>query len=266
MRIFERPREYDFGSLFGGSKSEGNEVSNVTLKPFVTDPLYTSSQDQLNKLGTNLINGVPLTGNNANIGVSNSPAFQAMLNGIKGQTMQGAQEAAAINGTGRSGTAVTASNQALNQIIPKLTYQDFLNAQNQQIGLFNTGVNVQQGVRGAAQNEASQQNSYNEFLNGFQMDQAQYDNTYNANRAAQKGQAIGSVIQDALAIGAAPFTGGASLAALNFGGGGVGGTGTPSSGQNLNSIISGLGSFFKGGNSSGGSSDMFSMMQEAGLL
>ena len=249
MRIFERPREYDFGSLFGGS-SKDNQVANIALPKEVTDPLYTSSQSQLNTLGTNLINGVPLTGNNASIGQANSPAFQTMLNGIKGQTMQGAQEASAINGTGRSGTAITASNQALNNVIPQLTYQDFLNAQNQQIGLFNTGVNVQGSVRSSAQNQQQFDSNFNQGLFTDQMNQAEYNNNFNQNTAAQQGQAIANIGQDALAVGAAPFTGGASLAGLNFGGGGVGGAGTPSTGQNLSSIISALGSF--GGNNYSG--------------
>lgn len=235
----------DFGSIFGGSKSSGNEVSNVTLQPFVTDPNYTDAQSQLSKIGTNLLSGTPLPGMYSSLGEANSPAFQNMINSVKGQTMQSAQEAAAANGTARSGTAITASNQALNNVIPQLTYQDFLNSQTVQQNLLGLGTNVESGVRSSGQAQGAQQNSYNEFLNNFQMQQAQYDNTYNQNAAAQKGQAIGTLINGGIDVAAAPFTGGLSLAALPgvTGGGGIGGAGVPTTGQNLSSIISALGSF-----------------------
>lgn len=236
----------DFGSLFGGKS--GNQVADIALPKNVTDPLYTSSQAQLDKLGTNLLSGTPLPGMYSDLGVANSPAFQEMLNGVKGQTMQSAQEVAAINGTGRSGTAITASNQALNGIIPQLTYQDFLNSQNQQYNLLGLGTSVESGVRSSAQNQQQFDTNFNQNLFNDQFQQASYNNTFNANAAKEKGQAIGSLIQGGIDVAAAPFTGGLSLAGIPglMGGGGVGGTGTPSTGQNLSSIISALGSFGKG--------------------
>lgn len=238
--------------------------SDINLPKLVTDPLYTSSQDQLNTLGTNLITGQGAPGAYSSIGQANSPAFQTMLNGMKGQIMQGSQEASAINGTGRSGTAVTASNNALNNVLPQLTYQDFLNSQSQQMQLLNTGIGVQSGVRGTAQDQQQFDSNFNQTLFNDQVGLASKMDAYKQQASAATGQAIGTGIQDAFAVGAAPFTGGASLAGLNLNfSGAPGGTGTPGFGQDFNSIISGLGSFNKSG-SSDNNSDPTAMLAAMG--
>lgn len=168
--------------------------SDINLPKEVTDPLYTSSQSGLNTLGTNLLNGQPLPGIYSDLGQFDSPAFQAMLNSVKGQVMQGSQEASAINGTGRSGVATTASNNALNSVIPQLSYQDYLNAQQQQIGLLGTGINVESGVRGSAQNQQQFDSNYNQQLYQDQIQQAGLESSFKQQAAAARGQQIGNTI------------------------------------------------------------------------
>lgn len=168
--------------------------SNINLPQNVTDPLYTSSQAGLNDIGTKLLSGSTLPGMYSDLGQVDSPQFQAMLNSVKGQIMQGSQESSAINGTARSGVATTASNNALNSVLPQLTYQDFLNSQQQQEGLLTTGIGVQQGVRGAAQNQQQFDTNFNQTLFGDQVSLASLMDNFKKQAAAAQGQLIGNTI------------------------------------------------------------------------
>lgn len=217
--------------------------SDINLPKEVTDPLYTSSQSGLNTLGTNLLNGQPLPGIYSDLGQFDSPAFQAMLNSVKGQVMQGSQEASAINGTGRSGVATTASNNALNSVIPQLSYQDYLNAQQQQIGLLGTGINVESGVRGSAQSQQQFDSNYNQQLYQDQINQAFLQDAYKKANASQIGQAIGTGVG---AIGGFALGGPAGAIAGAGLGGSVGGAFDGSSGSgnqtsNLSNLFASLG-------------------------
>lgn len=168
--------------------------SNLTLPQFNVDPNYTSAQDQLSGLGSTLLSGGQLPGNLSSIGEADSPAFQAMLNSVKGQIMQGSQESSAINGTARSGVATTASNNALDSVVPSLTYQDFLNAQSQQVGLLNTGVGVEQGVRSSGQQQQEDQFNAAQSIFGDQATQAQLINSFKTAASGAIGGAIGTGI------------------------------------------------------------------------
>lgn len=166
--------------------------SNIALPQEVTNPLYTSSQSALNNIGTNLLSGTPLPGAYADLGQPDSPAFQAMLNSVKGQIMQGSQESSAISGTGRSGVAQTASNNALNQVLPQLTYQDFLNSQQQQQSLLGAGISTEQGVGQSAQNQQQFDTNFNQTLFGDQDLLANQINQYKQQAAGSIGSAIGT--------------------------------------------------------------------------
>lgn len=227
--------------------------SDLKLPEFNVDPNYTASQDQLSKLGTTLLNGGALPGNLSSIGEADSPAFQAMLNSVKGQIMQGSQEASAINGTGRSGVALTASNNALNSVVPQLTYQDFLNAQNQQIGLLNTGVGVEQGVRSSGQTQQEDQFNAQQSIFGDQALQAQLEDAFKTKSAGAIGSAIGTgvgALGGFLLGGPAGALAGAGIGG-SLGGGLDGGSGNTNSSSSLSALLSSLGKI--GGGSSGAS-------------
>lgn len=180
--------------------------SDIALPKEVTDPLYTSSQAGLNTLGSGLING-DIPDYYKSIGDFNSPQFQAMLNSVKGQIMQGSQESSAIGGTGRSGVAVTASNNALNSVVPQLTYQDYLRAIQGRGALLDTGINVQQGVRGSAQNQQQFDTNFNQTLFNDQVSLAGANDAYKQNAAKAQGGLYGTI--GGLALGA--LTGGLGL-------------------------------------------------------
>lgn len=230
--------------------------SNLTLPQFNVDPNYTSAQDQLSGLGTTLLSGGQLPGNLSSIGEADSPAFQAMLNSVKGQIMQGSQEASAINGTARSGVATTASNNALNSVVPSLTYQDFLNSQNQQIGLLNTGVGVEQGVRSSGQAQQEDQFNAAQSIFGDQLTQAQLENDFKSQSAGAIGSAIGTGIG---ALGG--FAIGGPVGALagagiggSLGGGLSGGSSSsPNQASSLSTLLSSLGKIGTTGGTSGAS-------------
>ena len=166
--------------------------SNINLPKEVTDPLYTSSQASLDKLGSGLLTG-DVPDYYKSIGDFNSPQFQAMLNSVKGQVMQGSQEASAISGTGRSGVATTASNNALNSIIPQLSYQDYTRALAGRGALLDTGINIEQGVRQSAQNQQQFDTNFNQTLFNDQTGLAQLIDNYKKQAAQAQGSFYGSI-------------------------------------------------------------------------
>lgn len=254
--------------------------SDIALPKEVTDPLYTSSQSSLDKLGSGLLNG-DVPDYYKSIGDFDSPQFQAMLNSVKGQTMQGAQEASAISGTGRSGVAVTASNNALNSVIPQLTYADYLRAVQGRGNLLDTGINTEQGVRNSAQNQQQFDTGFNQTLYGDQINQASLIDSYKKQAAAAQGQQIGNTISGltsgGILGGISGYFGGptdssslsnansglssffSSLGNLNLGGQGS----IPTGG---NSIASSLGSFGGGLSSYGGTSAIDSLLSSGAPL
>lgn len=213
--------------------------SNINLPQNVTDPLYTSSQSSLDKLGSGLLNG-DVPDYYKSIGDFNSPQFQAMLNSVKGQIMQGSQEASAINGTGRSGVATTASNNALNSVLPNLSYQDYLRAIQGRGALLDTGINVESGVRQSAQNQQQFDSQFNQTLFGDQTSLASFIDQYKKQSAGAIGGAIGNTVGLGASVGLAPFTGGASLAGVPGFAAGLSGAGSSSDANGISSLLSSL--------------------------
>lgn len=203
--------------------------SDIALPKFVTDPLYTSSQSGLNELGTGLIEG-NIPDYYKPIGDFNSPQFQAMLNSVKGQVMQQSQEANAIAGTGRSGVGITASNNALNQILPQLSYADYTRALQGRGALLETGINTQQGVRESARQHGMDETNFNQTLFQDQTGLAGLIDAYKKDASSSIGKTfgtiggglLGGVAGFALGGPAGAFTGaqfGAGLGNSAFGGG-----------------------------------------------
>lgn len=248
LRLWD-PRSRVSGGQILNLKS--TPYSDIPLPKFVTDPLYTSSQGELDKLGTGLING-DIPDYYKSIGDFNSPQFQAMLNSVKGQVMQGSQEASAINGTGRSGVAVTASNNSLNSILPQLSYQDYTRALAGRGALLDTGINTEAGVRSSAQTQGLNESNFNQQLWEDQMKQAGMIDAYKKDASAAEGAFygnIGSLVfgQDvgSLVSGGFNSANGVSPAAANGGG---------SSAAGLSSLFSSLSNMNSGSQNRGGAS------------
>lgn len=227
--------------------------SDIALPKFVTDPLYTSSQAGLDKLGTGLITGEGIPDYYKSIGDFNSPQFQAMLNSVKGQVMQSSQEASAINGTGRSGVGVTASNNALNSILPQLTYQDYTRALAGRGALLDEGVNVESGVRGSAQTQGLNESNFNQTLFLDQMARAGAIDSWKKDAAGSIGSAIGTGVG---ALGGFLIGGPAGAMAGAGIGGSIGGGfdgGNANSSSSLSQLFSSLGKINTSSGTSGAS-------------
>jgi hypothetical protein len=221
----------DIGSLFGGG---GNSVQNLALPTFQTDPNFTSSQNSLATLGQQVLGG-NLQGMYSDLGKSDSPQFQAMVQNVTGQTQQAAQQQEAASGTGRSGVGAASSALALNNVIPGLNYQDLLNAQSQQGQLLTFGGQVTQDVAGNALTNQSQENNFAQqnFQNSLNMDE--YNNAYSLMQGNATGQAIGTTIG---AIGGGLIGGPAgALAGAGLGSSLTGGSG---GGSGLSSLLSAM--------------------------
>jgi hypothetical protein len=250
---FNDPRSIAGGIAIINRKS--TPYSDIPLPKFVTDPLYTSSQDQLDKLGTGLLKG-DVPDYYKSIGDFNSPQFQAMLNSVKGQIMQGSQEASAIQGTGRSGVATTASNNALNSVIPQLSYQDYVRAMNGRGALLDTGINVEGGVRASAQQQGLNESLFNQDLFNDQIHLAGLNDSYKKEAAAAEGAFYGNIGTALLGQNVGNILSGG----ISSSGGVAPGTSFNSGGSNLSSLFDMLGKMNTGSgggaqNSSYGVSD-----------
>lgn len=239
----------NLGSLFGSKKD--NQVANVKLPDFQTDPYYTSSQSTLDKTGKDLLSGNVPDYYKA-IGDFDSPQFKQMMDSVQGRIMQGSQEASAINGTGRSGTAVAASNNALNQVMPQLSYADYLRAVNGRQDLLNTGLSTESGVRAAGQTQQGQVNNFALDKTGLALKQASYNNDWNANAAKEQGSAFSNALPfiGAGVGGVAGLFAGNPLMGAQLGsqlGGALGGQNS-----NLSSFFDMMGGLNKGGGGAGG--------------
>ena len=229
----------DLGSLFGGKQS--NAVANIPLPTFQTDQSYTDAQKQLADLGTGILSG-NLPSFYSSLGKANSPQFQALEANTIGQTNNASAQQSAASGTDRSGVAATAAAGNLANVLPQMQYSDYLNAQQQQAGLLNTGIGVESGVRAAGFGQEGAINSFNQQNFQDSMQQAQYNNGWNAQQASQQGQAWGSILGAGLDIGLAPFTGGTSLMGLPGALGAGGGSGSSGMGASgLGALLSSLG-------------------------
>ena len=231
--------------------------SDIALPEWVVDPMYTSSQEGLNKLGTGLSTGEGIPDYYKPIGDFNSPQFQAMIKSVTGQIMQGSQEASAIGGTGRSGVALAASNDALKTVIPQLTYQDYTRALEGRGALLTTGANIQSGVRGSAQQQGLNESLFNQTLFQDKMALAGANDQWKKDASGAMGSMFGNILGMGASVGLAPFTGGASLMGLpGFASSAFGGSSGGSSnddGGGLSGLFKSLGSLNLGGNRSGAS-------------
>lgn len=212
--------------------------SNLPIPQMYKDPYYASSQDTLSTLGSNILTG-KLPDFYSSIGQSNSPEFQKMLQSVIGNTQRGVQEQAAQGGTARSGTVNAATSDALSQVIPQLTYQDFQNAQQQKAGLLQFGSGVEQNIGQAGlQNQNSIATQQQNIFEDARQQQDSIDQ-YKKTAASAQGGMIGNIVGGIASIGLAPFTGGASLMALpGFAAGAAGaGGGGGNSGSSLANIL-----------------------------
>lgn len=237
-----RENRGDIGSLFG---SGGNSVQNLAVPTFQTDPNFTSSQNNLATLGQQVLSG-NLPSFYSSLGNPNSSQFNAALTNIEGQTNQNSQAAEAASGTARSGVGQAASAMALNNVIPGLTYENLLNAQQQQQGLLNLGAGVTQDVAGNALANQSQMNNFAQqnFSNNLNMDE--YNNAYSLMQGQATGQAIGTGIG---AIGGFALGGPAgAISGAGLGSSLMGGSG---GGSSLSSLLSAMNT--SGGNNFAGS-------------
>lgn len=231
----------NLGSIFGGKSK--NPYNGITPPTFQVDQSYTDSQKQLADLGTGILNG-NLPSYYQNIGQANSPQFQALEKNITGNIQNASAQQAAASGTDRSGVAATAAASNLSSVLPNLQYSDFLNAQNQQIGLLNTGIGVAQGVRGAGQNQEGMLNNFNQNTFNEQMNLANANLGFNTMQAQQQGSALSSLA----GLGVGAFTGGMGLLpgiAGGLGGSLIGGYSGGTGNLGMSTLLGSLGSFNK---------------------
>lgn len=236
-----------FSSILG--QGQKNQAYDVKMKDFQKDPYYASSQDTLSKVGTDILNG-NLPSYYKPIGDFNSPEFQSMLANVSKNIQQGVMNNAAISGTSRSGTVNTATGNALGNVIPGLTFQDYSRALQGRGDLLSFGANTLSGVRGAGIQQEGVENTYNTNKANFDLGKATYNNNFTGMQIANQGKAnMEAIMAGAGAAGGgfgpmAAGTGGFSMGGFASGGLKGAGMGTPEEQSgSMSNLLAMLGKF-----------------------
>lgn len=146
------------------------------LPSYYTDPFYTSSQEYLDKFGTDMMGG-NIPDYYKAIGESGSPEFENILRMAVRNTQRAGTEDAARRGV-RGGAATSAISKSVADLTGGLRYQDYMNAISGKKFLLGTGVGVKEGVRNAAAGTMGARNTFNQ--NQYQYQYADYANDQQA--------------------------------------------------------------------------------------
>ena len=173
--------------MFGGPKKIQYHAPS-----YYNDPNVSASENSLMPFASSLMSGQGLPSAYSGLITPNSPEFQAMLSRTTGNVLGATQSAMASQGIGNSGVALSAEAGAIGDVTSKLTWQDFLNSQANQMDLLKTGASIMGNVGNMA---LSNQGAVNQFnLDNAAADVGvQATNINNANQAqANWGSLMGS--------------------------------------------------------------------------
>jgi hypothetical protein len=124
------------------------------------DPLYTSSQASLDKLGSGLLKG-DVPDYYKSIGEAGGSEFESMVSLMNRDIQKNAAEAMASSGRARGGNLAAVTAQETGDATAKLRYADTQRALAGKQYLLNTGINVENGVRSAAFANMTGENQFN---------------------------------------------------------------------------------------------------------
>ncbi len=124
------------------------------------DPYYKSSQEKLSSFGGGLLEG-KLPDFYSSLGKTKSPEFNDMLRLINRDTAAAINENMVRRNISRGGVGANLLATTMADTNTKMRWQDLLNANQEKMGLMNTGVNTLSGVRGAALDMTGQKNQFN---------------------------------------------------------------------------------------------------------
>jgi hypothetical protein len=177
-------------SLFGGAD---NHVEKLKVPEWWEDPNYRQTQDFLQPLGMDILGG-KIPDYYKPIGEFGGDEFEKYLALTNRDISLGASEAMARSGRARGGALPAVTSQLIADNTTKARYADFERALKGRAGLFDAGVGITEGVRGAGLTNQAQKNTFN--LESFDkaMQQAEYMDTYESEHAKNKGQMIGTIL------------------------------------------------------------------------
>ena len=176
------------GYLWGGD----NQQVQYNAPSYVTDPNYTSATQSLMPFASSLMSGQGLPPAYANLGQTNSPAFQQMLSRTTGNILGATQDQMASQGIGDSGVAMSAAAGAVGNATSQLTWQDFLNSQSNQLQMMGLGVNEMNNVASMGLTNQNNENQFN-LTNAAESSGTQLQNIQLQNQSQQAfGQMLGS--------------------------------------------------------------------------
>lgn len=167
--------------LFGGR-------DDPELAPRVVDPLFTKSQDTLDRFGTDILSGnVP--DYFASIGEKGSPEFEDVLQRALADVQRTTLEGAAKLGQRGGNVSATIARRSAD-VSSQLRFQDLLSSISGKRFLLSEGRGITEGVRGAAfqEQEAQNQRSLTEF-------------NIEASQKAAEDQAFSDLISSIVGIG-----------------------------------------------------------------
>jgi hypothetical protein len=212
------------------SKDDG-EDSSIARPKYYTDPIYTETQGALKDMGLGLMKG-EVPDYYKSIGETGGKEFEDMLSLTTRDITKSAAEASAASGRSRGGSLPAITAGAVADAATKARYSDYNRALAGKQGLLTTGIATTQGVRGSAQSEQGNQNTFNWKDYQAQVDERAYQDAKKAQEDAALGEMIGTIasvglgmatggmsfgLQGAMAGGLDAFTGGGTnfLGGLN---------------------------------------------------
>lgn len=193
----------------------------ISLPGYYNDPYVAKTQDDLYGYGSNLLAGNPNSYYKP-IGEIGGSEFEDVLKMSSRDITQAAAEDAARRGVRGGGSTVA---RAVADMSKTMRFADFNRALEGRKFFLNTGNEMVGGVRSAAITEENNKNDFNLNSTRLQMQQDQFQQQQDAAKKAAKAAMYAKILSTAVGVGLAPFTGGASLGLMGFGGAQTGTTG-----------------------------------------
>ena len=155
--------------LFGKPKQIQYHAPTYYNDPNVatSESQLTSDANSLIPYASSLMSGQGLPSAYSDLGETNSPQFQQMLQRTTGNVLGATEDQMAGQGIGGSGIAASAAASAVGNATSQLTWQDYLNSQSNQLQLMGMGQNAMGMSIGATQDVGNLAMNNQDAVNTF---------------------------------------------------------------------------------------------------
>lgn len=152
-------------SIYGAYQSSkgggggGGGGFDFEIPPFWEDPFYGMTQEELFGFGSEGLKG-KFNDYYGLIGAIGGPEFEDFITNVRGDIGKSVSERVASSGTARSPVAAAAEAEAVGSVVPKLRYQNYLDAISGRKFLLGSSLDTLSGVRSGALSQEGLRNQY----------------------------------------------------------------------------------------------------------